>query len=211
MLIGKGRQILPQLLDEEVTATYSGLRAATEHSDYQIEMHAEQRYLCVGGIRSTGVSSAMGIAEYAVELLSGAGVEFKLKDDFKSVRMPTIGQADIRPHQNSEMIAQNPHYAEMVCHCERVSRGELIDAVNSPIPATILDGLRRRTRASQGRCQGFNCHAALVRTLEAQKDSATETPKATVKKIEGSMTSVPSVRERSFDHWCRSCGTFRCN
>ena len=125
LLLGKGREILPQLLNEEVTATYAGLRAATEHSDYQIEMHAEQRYLCVGGIRSTGVSSAMGIAEYAVELLSGAGLEFKLKEVFKPVRMPTIGQADIRPHQNAEMIAQNPQYAEMVCHCERVSRGEL--------------------------------------------------------------------------------------
>ena len=71
LLLGKGREILPQLLDEEVTATYSGLRAATEHSDYQIAMHADQRYLSVGGIRSTGISSAMGIAEYAVELLSG--------------------------------------------------------------------------------------------------------------------------------------------
>jgi L-2-hydroxyglutarate oxidase LhgO len=167
MLIGKGRQILPQLLDEEVTATYSGLRAATEHSDYQIEMHAEQRYLCVGGIRSTGVSAAIGIAEYAVELLDGAGLELKLKNDFIPVRMPTIGQADVRPHQSAEMLAQNPQYAEMVCHCERVSRGELADAMNSPIPATILDGLRRRTRASQGRCQGFNCHAALVKTLES--------------------------------------------
>jgi glycerol-3-phosphate dehydrogenase len=161
LLLGKGREILPQLLDEEVTATYSGLRAATEHSDYQIAIHAEQRYLCVGGIRSTGVSSAMGIAEYSVELLRSAGLELKLKDDFKSIRMPTIGQADIRPHQSAEMIAQNPQYAEMICHCERVSRGELTDAMNSPIPATILDGLRRRTRASQGRCQGFNCHAAL--------------------------------------------------
>ncbi len=168
LLLGKGREILPQLLDEEVTATYSGLRAATEHSDYQIEMHAEQRYLCVGGIRSTGVSSAMGIAEYAVELLGGAGLELKLKDDFKPVRMPTIGQADIRPHQNAEMIAQNPRYAEMVCHCERVSRGELTDAMNSPIPATVLDALRRRTRASQGRCQGFNCHAALEKSLTAR-------------------------------------------
>ena len=166
LLLGKGRQILPQLLDEEVTATYSGLRAATEHSDYQIEMHAEQRYLCVGGIRSTGVSSAMGIAEYAVELLGGAGLELKLKDDFKPVRMPTIGQADIRPHQSPEMIARNAQYAEMVCHCERVSRGELTDAITATIPATTLDALRRRTRASQGRCQGFNCHAALVKTLE---------------------------------------------
>jgi len=178
LLLGKGREIMPQLLDEEVTATYSGLRAATEHSDYQIAMRAEQRYLCVGGIRSTGISSAMGIAEYAVELLSGAGVEFKLKDEFKPIRLPTIGQADVRPHQNAEMIAQNPQYAEIVCHCERVSRGELIDAMSSPIPATVLDALRRRTRASQGRCQGFNCHAALEMSLRGRRSSVRSNPQS---------------------------------
>jgi glycerol-3-phosphate dehydrogenase len=176
LLLGKGREILPQLLEEEVTATYSGLRAATEHSDYQIALHVDQRYLCVGGIRSTGISSAMGIAEYAVELLSGAGVELKLKDEFKPIRLPTIGQADIRPHQSAEMIAKNPQYAEMVCHCERVSRGELIDAMNGPIPATVLDALRRRTRASQGRCQGFNCHAALEMSLRGRSNSARSNP-----------------------------------
>jgi len=179
LLLGKGRDILPQLLEEEVTATYSGLRAATEHSDYQIAMHADQQYLCVGGIRSTGISSAMGIAEHAVELLSGAGVEFKLKHEFIPVRLPTIGQADIRPHQSAEMIAQNPQYAEMVCHCERVSRGELADAMNAPIPATILDALRRRTRASQGRCQGFNCHAALEKSLQGRETSVQDTFPAT--------------------------------
>ncbi|MDO8752901.1 MAG: FAD-dependent oxidoreductase, partial [Anaerolineales bacterium] len=167
MLMEKGREILPQLLDEEVTATYSGLRAATEHSDYQIEMHAQQKYLCVGGIRSTGISAAMGIAEYALELLKDAGLDLKLKNNFKPVKMPSIGQADIRPHQDAEMIAKNPQYAEMICHCERVSHGELVDAMNATIPATNLDGLRRRTRASQGRCQGFNCHAALVKILES--------------------------------------------
>ncbi len=160
-LLDKGRDILPQLLDEEVTATYSGLRAATEHSDYQIEMDAAQRYLCLGGIRSTGISAAMGIAEYGIELLRDAGLELKLKDEFKEVKLPTIGQADIRPHQSAEMIKQNAAYAEMVCHCEKVSRGELMDALKAPIPANSLDALRRRTRASQGRCQGFNCHAAL--------------------------------------------------
>ena len=176
MLIGKGREILPQLLDEEVTATYSGLRAATEHSDYQIEMHAAQKYLCVGGIRSTGISAAMGIAEYAVELLSGAGLDLKLKDEFKTVKMPSIGQVDTRPHQSAEMIAKNPLYAEMVCHCERVSRGELMDAMSAAIPATNLDGLRRRTRASQGRCQGFNCHAALEMSLRGAVSTTKQSP-----------------------------------
>lgn len=166
-LIEKGRQILPQLLDEEVTATYSGLRAATEHSDYQIEMDAALHYLCLGGIRSTGISGAMGIAEYGVELLREAGLELNLKNEFKTVRLPTIGQSFTRPHQDPEMVASNRMYAEMVCHCERVSRGELMDAMNAPIAATTIDALRRRTRASQGRCQGFNCHAALIKTLDS--------------------------------------------
>lgn len=167
-LLEKGKQILPQLLDEEVTATYSGLRAATEHSDYQIEMDAALRYLCLGGIRSTGISGAMGIAEYGIELLRDAGLELKPKPKFKTVKLPTIGQSFVRPHQDAEMIASNPAYAEIVCHCERVSRGELMDAMNAPIPAMTVDGLRRRTRASQGRCQGFNCHAALNSLLTAK-------------------------------------------
>ncbi len=175
-LLDKGKQILPQLLDEEVTATYAGLRAATEHSDYQIEMDAALRYLCLGGIRSTGISAAMGIAEYGVELLRGAGLDLKLKSEFKTVKLPTIGQSSIRPHQNADLIASDPAYAEMVCHCERVSRGELIDAMNAPIPATTLDGLRRRTRASQGRCQGFNCHAALEKSLQGQSSPARSNP-----------------------------------
>ncbi len=166
ILMDKGREVLPQLLDEEVTATYAGLRAATDQGDYQIEMHVEEKYLCAGGIRSTGISSALGVAEYALELLNGAGLNLIMNDEFKPVKMPTIGQAEVRPYQNAKMIAANPLYAEIVCHCEKVSRAELIDALHSTIPAPNLDGLRRRTRALQGRCQGFNCHAGLVKSLE---------------------------------------------
>ncbi len=162
----KGRQILPRLLDEEVTATYSGLRAATEFSDYQIFLEKEKRYVCVGGIRSTGISGALGIAEYVRELLGEGGVTLTPKDDFKTMRVPNIGEAFTRPYQNAQMIAADSSYAEIICHCERVSRGEIRDALTSPIPATTLDGLRRRTRAGQGRCQGFNCHAALVKVFE---------------------------------------------
>jgi glycerol-3-phosphate dehydrogenase len=174
-LLDKGRLILPELLNEEVTATYAGLRAATEHSDYQIEMHAGQNYLCVGGIRSTGVSAALGIAEYSVELLQAAGLSLRPKNEFKPVRMPYIGQAGARPYQSAETIRRDPAYAEMVCHCERVSRGELLDATRAAIPARDLDGLRRRTRAMQGRCQGFNCHAALVAFLSKETGRSAET------------------------------------
>src|SRR6185503_785817 len=166
-LLDKGRKILPELLEEEVTATYAGLRAATEHSDYQISLHADQHYVCVGGIRSTGISGCLGIGEYVCELLEEGGVNLRRKAEFKAIRMPNIGEAFTRPYQNAEMIAENSEYGKIVCHCEKVTLGELKSAMDSPIPATALDALRRRTRAMQGRCQGFNCQAALLKTLES--------------------------------------------
>ncbi len=165
MLRQKGEAILPALLREEVTAVYAGLRPATEHSDYQIRLHAEQRYVCVGGIRSTGVSGSLGIAEYVAGLLAEAGLPLTPKAEFKPVRMPNIGEAALRPYQSAAHIAQNPDYGRMVCHCEHVSLGELADATRSPVPARTLDGMRRRTRAMQGRCQGFNCQAAVAALL----------------------------------------------
>jgi glycerol-3-phosphate dehydrogenase len=174
MLWEKGEAIMPALMREEVTALYAGLRPATEHSDYQIRLHAEQRYVCAGGIRSTGVSGCMGIAEYVLELLSEAGLRLAAKAEFKPVRMPNIGEAGLRPYQSSEMIAADPAYGQIVCHCERVSLGEVRDAARAVIPARTLDGLRRRTRALQGRCQGFNCHAALAARLAEETQQRPE-------------------------------------
>jgi glycerol-3-phosphate dehydrogenase len=161
----QGQAILPALASEEVTATYAGLRAATEHSDFQIRLHAAQRYVCVGGIRSTGVSASLGIAEHVAGMLGEAGLLLKAKDSFVPVHMPNIGEAGQRPYQSAEMIAADPAYGQIVCHCESVTLGEIRAALASPLPARTLDGLRRRTRALQGRCQGFNCHGAVLAAL----------------------------------------------
>jgi glycerol-3-phosphate dehydrogenase len=166
-LLEKGRRIMPRLLDEEVTSVYAGLRAATEHSDYQIQAYPEQRYICAGGIRSTGLSASMGIAEYVTGLLVEAGLGLTAKDEFLPVRMPQIGEAGLRPYQDRAAIAARPAFGRHVCHCERVTEGEILDALRSPVPARSVDGLRRRTRATMGRCQGFYC-SARVTQLTAQ-------------------------------------------
>jgi glycerol-3-phosphate dehydrogenase len=163
----KGQAILPALLHEEVTAIYAGLRAATEHQDYCIKLHAPQRYVTVGGIRSTGVSGSLGIAEYVVGLLAEAGLARTERADFKPVRMPYIGEAGLRPYRSAEIIAADPAYGQIVCHCERVTLGEIRGALSATVPARTVDGLRRRTRVLQGRCQGFNCHGAVLAALAA--------------------------------------------
>ncbi|WP_248962160.1 FAD-dependent oxidoreductase [Sphaerisporangium perillae] len=155
----KGMKIMPELLREQVTAVYAGLRAATEHRDYQLRSHPEQRYVCVGGIRSTGLTASLAIAEHVMELLAEAGLQAGPGRESAPPRMPGIGEALPRPYQRACLIADDPDYGRVVCHCERVTRGEIRDAMHATVPPRTLDGLRRRTRALNGRCQGFYCGA----------------------------------------------------
>lgn len=166
-LLEQGNRILPELIGEEVTASYAGLRAATEHPDYQIRIYGDQRYACVGGIRSTGLTASMAIAEYVCAGLADAGLAFERRCELPGPpRMANLGEAFCRPYQDTAQIAADPAYGRIVCHCERVSEGEIRDALQSAIPAHNLDGLRRRTRAGNGRCQGFFCGAQVARMLE---------------------------------------------
>ncbi len=151
-LLDKGRRILPALLDEEVTSVYAGLRAATEHSEYQVSHERELRYVCLGGIRSTGLTASMALAEEALDRLIACGLVARPKDSINSIHMTPLGEIDERPYQRGGQI---------VCHCERVTVGEVAAACVAAVPAVDFDGLRRRTRALAGRCQGFYCQAEL--------------------------------------------------
>ena len=151
-LLEKGRRILPQLIHEEVTSVYAGLRAATEHSDYQVMHHQDLRYVCLGGIRSTGLTSSMALAEEALARLVDCGLVAIPRDVVNSIQMTPLGEAGERPYQQGGQI---------VCHCERVTVGEITTACGAAVPAVDFDGLRRRTRALAGRCQGFYCLAEL--------------------------------------------------
>jgi glycerol-3-phosphate dehydrogenase len=155
-LRAEGKRILPQLAEHEVTAVYVGLRAATEHTDYQLTIHAPEGYACIGGIRSTGLTASLAIAEHVRMELGAAGLELRPKERPANVRMPTIGELSPRPYQEAGRI---------VCFCERVTLGEIDAAMRSTIPPVDLDGLRRRTRVLMGRCQGFYCAARVASLL----------------------------------------------
>ncbi|MET8771808.1 FAD-dependent oxidoreductase [Streptomyces sp. NPDC004658] len=162
----KGRRVLPDLLEEEVTAVYAGLRAATGHEDYRITAHPGQAYVTVGGIRSTGLTASLAIAAHVTDLLADGGLDLGPVREPDPVTMPNLGEAFPRPYQRPDLIAADPEYGTLVCHCERVSRGEIRDALASTVPPRSLEGLRRRTRARAGRCQGFYCGAAVRELFE---------------------------------------------
>jgi glycerol-3-phosphate dehydrogenase len=173
-LLAKGHKLMPRLLQEEVTATYAGLRAAIDHGDYLIETDADQRYLLVGGIRSTGLTAGMAVAEHVRGELTGAGLRLAPKKTLPDPpTMPNLGEAFPRPFQEAERIAADPAYGRIVCFCERVTEGEIRDACHSVIAPNTLEGLRRRTRAMNGRCQAFYCGAE-VQSLYERESTARE-------------------------------------
>jgi len=173
-LLSKGKQLFPRLLEEEVTATYAGLRAASDCPDYLIDLDARQQYVLAGGIRSTGLTSGMAVAAYIEQLLADSGkIQLTARPDLPAPpRMPNIGEAFPRPYQDAERIAADPAYGRIVCFCERVTAGEIRDAFTSPIPPTTVSGLRRRTRAQNGRCQGFFCGAEVGELLDTRGGNA---------------------------------------
>jgi glycerol-3-phosphate dehydrogenase len=153
-LYAKGVEIIPELAAHRVTATYAGLRPASEFKDYCIQSFAQQNYISVGGIRSTGLSAALGIASHVFGLYQAMG---KRQTPIDNVLIPEI----LPLAENLQRNWSKPGNGGIVCHCELVTRHEIELALSGPLAAHSLAGLKRRTRATMGRCQGFYCSAEL--------------------------------------------------
>ena len=126
-----------------------------------------ERYGWAGGIRSTGLTGSMAIAEHLRDELDRAGLALRERSQgLPELRVPNIGEAGPRPYSLPDRIAEDPDYGRIVCFCERVTAGEIRDAFRSTIPPGSVAGLRRRTRAQNGRCQGFFCGAEVAELFD---------------------------------------------
>lgn len=159
-----GEGILPDLKDFSVTGIYAGIRPATESQDYHFQLDGERQYLCIGGIRSTGLSAALGIARLASKMIVG---DESLPFAPESIQWPTVPQIS----ETGKRDWMWPDNGGIVCHCELVTRREIENALHGPLPARSLSGLKRRTRVTMGRCQGFYCSAELSEITAGYFDS----------------------------------------
>lgn len=152
MLVEKAVEMLPGLRDMPVTAIYAGIRPATEEKKYRVRHEAARNYIVLGGIRSTGLTAALGLAQHAWALYGGTHA---------AVAAPVWPRAP-RLADHCTRDWQEAGYGEIICHCEMVTRREIEAALAGALPAQDWGGLKRRTRAGMGRCQGFYCNAALA-------------------------------------------------
>lgn len=167
-LIEAAVERIPALEGMPVTAAYAGLRPASERKEYRIHHFAERRWVSVGGIRSTGLTAALGIARYIFEHYADAYAAVPLADNTLPI-VPNLAEHRRRDWQQSG-------YDEIVCHCEQVTRREIEAAFASPLPPGDLGGLKRRTRACMGRCQGFYCSARVAQLSDGRFATPLATP-----------------------------------
>lgn len=161
----KALRSIPSICFQEDIRSFAGVRAVAEGGDFLIrEAEGAPGFFDLAGICSPGLTAAPAVAEYAVELLGAAGLPLRLKPDFicerKRLRFHTLS-----PEAKTALVRQRPEYGRVICRCETVTEGEILDALRAPIPPRSLDGLKRRTNTGMGRCQGGFCAPRLVELL----------------------------------------------
>jgi glycerol-3-phosphate dehydrogenase len=141
----------------KIIAQFAGCRAATYKEDFIIEPSRKIRGLVhVAGIQSPGLASTPAIVERVREIIQEEWHP-SVNDKFNPVRKGQVCFSELSLKEQDELIQANPRYGHIVCRCENVSEEEVVRALNDKVPARSLDGVKRRTRAGQGRCQGGFC------------------------------------------------------
>ena len=177
-VITKAEKSVNKLPVNKIITSFAGLRAHAEQDDFIIEEVKDAKgFIDVAGIESPGLSSAPAIGRYVEKIVLQIIPAVK-KDNFIGQRKGITNITSLSYREQEELIKRNPAYANVICRCETITEGEIIDAIRRPLGARTLDGIKRRTRAGSGRCQAGFClpktMAILARELRTDMDEITK-------------------------------------
>ena len=150
----------------KVITSFTGLRSTGSTGDFVI--NERDGFINCAGIESPGLSSSPAIATYVADILRGAGLEMKEKADFNGRRRPAHYYKELTLDEKNEIIKEHPEFAHVICRCETVTEGEILEAIRTNPKPRDVDGVKRRTRASMGRCQGGFCTPYIIDLLAAE-------------------------------------------
>ena len=163
--------LLEDFPEKSVITYFSGLRACTFTEDFIIKSSKKIKgFIHAAGIQSPGLTAAPAIAEMTISILKNEGLKLEAKNNFNPYNKKKIVIRDSSSEEKKKLIEKNPQYGEIVCRCEQVTKGEVVDAIYSKIPALSIDAIKRRTRAGMGRCQGGFCLPNIVKILAQETD-----------------------------------------
>ena len=180
----------------QVITSFAGLRAHEDNHEFILgEVEDAPGFIDCAGIESPGLSSCPAIGKYIADFMKDK-MELKEKVDFIETRKGILNPAELSLEERNKLIQENPAYGNMICRCEMITEGEIIDAVTRPLGAKSLDGVKRRTRAGMGRCQGGFCSPRVMEIIAREREvSITE-----VTKSGGKSKLIVGVNKDSYDN-----------
>ena len=162
---------VPTILYRNVIRSFTGVRSSEKDGDFIIEASDKvNNFVNVAAIDSPGLSSCVAIAEYAVGILKDIGLELEVNEKFDGHRKNPNFFRTLSDEEKNEYIKTHPAYGKIVCRCEGITEGEIIDAIKTNPPARDVDGVKRRTRAGMGKCQGGFCAPYVMRIIAEQNN-----------------------------------------
>lgn len=170
-IIKGAKRLLADVPLHAAITEFSGLRAAADGGDFVIRpSKVASGLIHAAGIQSPGLTSAPAIAELIGKILQECGLSLVPKNNFDADHEPAVVFRELPIEQKQALIRKNPLYGRIICRCETITEGEIVDSIHSPCGAKTVDGVKRRTRAGMGRCQGGFCGpkvaAILARELQ---------------------------------------------
>ena len=167
-------KLIPNVQLRDTITQYSGLRANRNPEELRIDTYDDvKNYVNLSGVRSTGLTNSISCGTYVAQLLQEMGAQMTWKENFISKRkgIPCIHQ--LSHEEQDQLIQENPLYGNIVCRCETITEGEIVDAIHAPIPARSVDAIKRRLRAGMGRCQGGFCGPKVIEILARELGCST--------------------------------------
>lgn len=147
---------VPDINFRDSIRNFAGLRANTEIDDFLVGETDQKGFFNIAGIKSPGLTSAPAIARDMVRMLGEAGLALDPKETFVDERH-VVRFKHLSHEERAAAIAKNPLYGQIVCRCETITEGEIVDALHRPLPPCSIDGVKRRCGSGMGRCQGGFC------------------------------------------------------
>ena len=157
---------VPAVSLRNAITSFSGNRAHPTSDDFIIgSSDVNKKFINAAGIESPGLSSAPAIAEMVEGIINGLSGGFEKKAEFNPCRPEPVRFRHLSTEERAKLIEKNKAYGRIVCRCETITEGEILDAIHAPAGARDVDGVKRRTRAGMGRCQGGFCGSKVVEIL----------------------------------------------
>ncbi len=159
----------------KVITTFAGVRADPNTRDFIIgEAEDSKGFINVAGIKSPGLTCSPAIAEYVVNLIDEKFNGLEKKDDFNPIRKKPIRFMELSDEEKNLLIKKDPRYGNIICRCENITEGEIVDAIHRKAGATTVDGIKKRVRPGSGRCQGGFCLPRVMDILAREQNISME-------------------------------------